>query len=151
MTTILAFLGLVFLIMIISSVVQGYNAKMKERGINPVRQTAMNTIRTTPDEQTPFYLPVSKIRTDGIYMLKEKDFNGVWMLYFFKSGEISWFGDFVNIETNADAIFFLKETIEAIKNPRTHANYTKRENNSIIPTFDKCGESQTLNLKLKKN
>src|SRR5258708_5559113 len=97
------------------------------------------------------YLPVNKIRNDGIYVLHERDIKVIWIIYFLKNGQISRLSEFVDIVTVADRILFTLSIVDDIKNPVTFANYVRRENESITAEFITGEESCILTFKLKKD
>jgi len=97
------------------------------------------------------YLNIRDIRNDGIYVLHERDIKSIWVIHFFKNGQISWFAEFVDIVTLADRILFTKGILDAMKNPNTHAKYIRRENEAITAEFITGEDSSILTFKLKKN
>lgn len=103
------------------------------------------------DNPPPSYLPVRNIRNDGIYVLDERDIKSIWIIHFFKNGQISRFAEFVDIVILVDRILFTLSVVEGIKNPKTFANSVRRENESIVAEFITGEESNIITFKLKKD
>ena len=120
MTSILAFLGLIFLIILITSGVQGYNNRAKE----------------LKDNNLPFYLPANRIRKDGIYILEDKrQIITFIVIAFLPNGKVAWCSDILLDDSVVSRLRFEVVISEKLKNPKFWSASETINNKEIIAHF----------------